>query len=101
MRKFDVGNLESVLLLINFSEELVRRMYYKFSLCVINTLLKTFEENLLLDSENALHLWAHMLHIKFSCDTNHELFKGITEKLKMMKPILLLRHYQSYVEGQG
>lgn len=102
---FDMTKLENVLFLIYFSEKIYGVSDGEVCHFIVTTLLKTLEENLLLDSEHALHLWAHvksfLLHVQrnnywYSTETLM-LLRATLEKLDPMKDVLLL-HYQKYVE---
>jgi len=108
VRQFDLRSLKSILLLFNFSEMQNKNYNSKFSFYMINTLLEALEEHLLMDSLQALHLWAHIVSVKWSIQGRRlwslyrdtlKLFDTPLEKLTKMKSRLLV-HYQPYIEDQ-
>lgn len=102
--KFDVNNVDSVQHLIRLSQSTIDDNF-KASLCIVTTLLKMFEENLLMDSEQALYLLIHVIKVTecyqsvqlASWEEKLKMFQVPLEKLNKRKPRLFL-HYQRYLE---
>lgn len=105
--QFDIQNVDSVLLLIKYNCYQIKFDTYYFhnniSLALVSTIFKALEENLLLESEQAMHLYTHAkcIHnlgsndgIKFT-----ELFTNARKKLTILKTSYFV-HYQRYVEDQ-
>lgn len=107
MRQFDINKVDSVLLLIQYSAysaKFLQRTDDNACLCIIKELLKAFEENFLLDSEQALLLWAHVIFVMQQIQPESKellkLFESPLEKLSKIKIRLLALYQRYYVEAQ-
>lgn len=101
VREFFTGTLESCVLLLQYSQQLC---YFSNRCFVIDALLKELEKQQLLNSEQAMHLWAHA---NFTTeDTNWTRVKASTkklctdalEKLSPNKQHHFFKHYQKYID---
>jgi hypothetical protein len=92
MRKFDFGNVDSVLLLVKWAQKCL-----KFSdelwICIVNALVQAFEDHLLMDSEQALHLYVYLQSVQCSKTPASAALAKLT-KVKSR----LFAHYQKYIE---
>jgi hypothetical protein len=102
---FDVRNLERFLLLVNFSQKNQEKGNYHVCSYLTDALFNSLEENLLLGSEQALHLMVHTEVLKEDMDMygqryyNH-IKKKIDDAFKKLNDTKfgLFLHYQRYVE---
>jgi len=102
---FDMSNVERFLLLVNFSQKNQEIGNYHVCSYLTDALFNSLEENLLLGSEQALHLMVHTKVLKQDMDMygqryyNHikKKIDDAFKKLNNMKFGLFL-HYQRYIE---
>jgi hypothetical protein len=101
VQEFFTGSLENTLLLIQYSQGLP---YIDNSCFLIDALLKELEKRQLLDSMQAMHLWAHAKWTKEETPnwpnvaaSTQKLCTDVLEKLSVNKE-KFFRHYQKYVE---
>jgi hypothetical protein len=101
VQEFSTGSSENTELLIQYSWRLHNIPNQCF---LIDALLKELEKRQLLDSMQAMHLWAHAKFIKedsttwpFVAASTQKLCTDVLEKLSVNKE-KFFRHYQKYVE---
>lgn len=106
VRKFEIRNVRCFLLLLQWA--LGDRFMSKNTLCcLVHTLVRALEEHLLLDSLQALYLWASAKFVKDEMRNDseldflgHELFVVALDKLAKRKSGLF-QLYQQYIEGKS
>jgi hypothetical protein len=100
VQEFSTGSLENTLLLIQYS---IKLPYIENSCFLIDALLKELEKRELLDSMQAMHLWAHAKRTKeeepnwpFEAASVRKLCTDALEKLSLNKE-KFFQYYQEYV----
>jgi hypothetical protein len=108
--KFDISNVESILLLIDYNHYHIKfdpSLQNNICLALVSSVFKALEKYQLLDTEQALHVWAHAKYIdityrKISVENVYFLkpfYQTLINKLNNMKNCLLV-HYQQLIEDQ-
>lgn len=100
---FDIISLDSFMLLIQFSQESQRKENINVCCHLMDVLVRSLEEKSMLDSPQALHLWAHAKYIKQHTSLLDKVvketelvYKQALDKLVKMKANLF-KHYINYV----
>jgi hypothetical protein len=105
VRHFDIGSVQSVLLLVSYSQKL-KGTYDKLCLGIVQCLLQSFEDHLLLHSMQAMHVWVHvasLLHevkgrgLSFRWVQTVRLLQQPLDKLDKLKTWFFL-HYRTHLE---
>lgn len=107
VRNFDTTHVCSVQLLIEWSRNCLGDSD-KVSFCIVNELLKSFEENYLLDSEQAKNLWLHIKDVKDNILSRYltllapalDMCNKALDKLLTKMDIKVFPYYKDIIEEQ-